>query len=451
MMSKNKNYTRYILNLIGKTNYQATILKIKNIADILKEIEQYWKFPENASLSEKVYYYLHEENPYCDHNIKKKFYSYKKGYSPIGYKCESCKKVVKNKIKETFMKKYGVSSPLKNEKIKEKVKETNRKKYGAENPFSSEEIKKKIKEKIKKRYNVEYPSQSKEIQQKIKNTFQKNYGVNFPTQSDIIKEKVKKHVLKRYGVENVSKAEEIKEKIKNTCFQKYGTNNPIKKHIRNLKEWDNNFSEIYEKFMGNEKKLAKYFGVSGSTIRRRVVEAGLREKYFSSIEKNIHNFLETKKIFFESRNRKILNGLEIDIYIPEKLIGIEIHGLFWHSYSRNFNSFYHYEKFLQAKNKGIILLQIFEDEWYEKQEKMKKLIENFFHKKYDFISFGKKELKMDNRFHPGDELLSSKGYKKEKTVLPKKWYTDYIIRKPTAFEGYKDVIYDAGYEIWKLK
>lgn len=62
-------------------------------------------------------------------------------------------------------------------------------------------------------------------------------------------------------------------------------------------------------------------------------------------------------------DRKVLEGKEIDILIPNKKIGIEYNGLFWHSEKFGKDKNFHLEKTEDAKEKGINLVQIFEDEW----------------------------------------------------------------------------------------
>lgn len=62
-------------------------------------------------------------------------------------------------------------------------------------------------------------------------------------------------------------------------------------------------------------------------------------------------------------NREILNGKEIDIYIPSLKIGIEYNGLFWHTEESGKNRTYHISKMNECNNQGISLIQIFEDEW----------------------------------------------------------------------------------------
>ena len=79
----------------------------------------------------------------------------------------------------------------------------------------------------------------------------------------------------------------------------------------------------------------------------------------------------------EHSNRTILDGYEIDIFIPDYKIGIEYNGLKWHSEKfRDRN--YHLMKTELANKKGIKLIQIFEDEYFSRKDivlsKIKRLI-----------------------------------------------------------------------------
>lgn len=68
------------------------------------------------------------------------------------------------------------------------------------------------------------------------------------------------------------------------------------------------------------------------------------------------------------RDREILNGKEIDILIPSIGIGIEYNGLKWHSEEYGKNYRYHINKLEEAEEKGIKLIQIFEDEYLNHKE-----------------------------------------------------------------------------------
>lgn len=70
----------------------------------------------------------------------------------------------------------------------------------------------------------------------------------------------------------------------------------------------------------------------------------------------------------QKRNKTILDGKEIDIYIPSLKIGFEYNGIRWHSEEFGKDRLYHINKTRKAKEKGVTLIQIFEDEFVLKKE-----------------------------------------------------------------------------------
>lgn len=75
-----------------------------------------------------------------------------------------------------------------------------------------------------------------------------------------------------------------------------------------------------------------------------------------------------------TRDRQLLDGKEIDIYLPDYKIGIEYNGNYWHSYPvKDMN--YHQDKSIQAAKAGIRLIHIFEYEW--KDSKIQEKIKNY--------------------------------------------------------------------------
>ena len=68
-----------------------------------------------------------------------------------------------------------------------------------------------------------------------------------------------------------------------------------------------------------------------------------------------------------TRDRKILNGRELDILIINKNIAIEYNGIFWHN-ELNKPKNYHLEKTETCNSKGIKLIHIFEDEYINKKD-----------------------------------------------------------------------------------
>ena len=67
-------------------------------------------------------------------------------------------------------------------------------------------------------------------------------------------------------------------------------------------------------------------------------------------------------------DRTILDGHEIDVYIPSKGIAFEYNGLRWHNEKYGKNKWYHLRKTEGCLAKGIYLIHIFEDEWIMKHD-----------------------------------------------------------------------------------
>ena len=98
----------------------------------------------------------------------------------------------------------------------------------------------------------------------------------------------------------------------------------------------------------------------------------------SGVESELCEFIRSLNIGFVENNRKILNGKEIDIYIPDKKIGIEMNGLIWHSELYEKDRKYHLNKTNDCEGKDIQLIHIFEDEWVYKKEIIKSRLRNIF-------------------------------------------------------------------------
>ena len=83
----------------------------------------------------------------------------------------------------------------------------------------------------------------------------------------------------------------------------------------------------------------------------------------SKAEIEIKNFIEANGLKCKT-DRSILKGKEVDIFIPDKNIGIEYNGNKWHTeWFGKKNKHYHLDKLQECKEKGIGLITIFEDEY----------------------------------------------------------------------------------------
>jgi hypothetical protein len=99
-----------------------------------------------------------------------------------------------------------------------------------------------------------------------------------------------------------------------------------------------------------------------------------------SLVEFIHEFYQGE---IQTSNRSILNGRELDVYLPENNLAIEYNGLYSHSYKpweekecliKGPN--YHLSKTVDCENKGIRLIQIFSDEWNFRQEIVKSILKS---------------------------------------------------------------------------
>ena len=108
----------------------------------------------------------------------------------------------------------------------------------------------------------------------------------------------------------------------------------------------------------------------------------------------IKNIYSGEVIF---NDRKELFGKEIDIFIPEKRIGIEISGLYWHSENQHIDKFNIYNKYCMALKNNVRIINIFEDEWIYKREIVKNRLKHILNLNKEHLHARKCEIKnIDN-------------------------------------------------------
>jgi G:T-mismatch repair DNA endonuclease (very short patch repair protein) len=256
-----------------------------------------------------------------------------------------------SKRAQTKLKKYGHYA-FNN---RQKSRETCNKKYGVDNPTQHPSIKSRIKNTVDLLYSTGTP------QAKRKKTFNKKYN-GHPQQTQEIKEKKIKNTLNKYGVEHTTQLNNVIEKIKNSKEKTY------KEQYQWAVDYINQQPEPKLKTT-----LADETGLSLVTISNLIklynlpyieVRAGTSEG-----QKELEKFLEENFIQFEIKNRNILEGKELDIYIPSANLAIEFNGIFWHSEKYGKDENYHLEKTIKCDEKGIQLLHIWDVEWNDSVKK----------------------------------------------------------------------------------
>jgi hypothetical protein len=337
----------------------------------------------------------------CNNQKNVKYYLYLKSVKNGGiYTCSN--KCSIEKRKNTNLERYGSEHHMNNDNVKNKIKETNIGKYGVENVSQNEDIKNKRKETNLERYGVSCSLQSNETKTKTKSTNLERYGVENVFQNEEIKQKSKETILEKYGVHHISYSEEIKNKRKNTNIERYGVEfSQSSDYVRNKikygnskyniekfqKEYLNNITyQFIDSFENNLKfihlECGNYFDISPNN-HNNIKKLNIPlcsicypindTKYIK--EKELDNWLNDLNVDFIDNDKTILEGKELDIYIPSNNLAIEFNGLYWHSELFKEKD-YHLSKSLKCQDKDIHLMHIWEDEWIFKQDIVKSIILN---------------------------------------------------------------------------
>jgi len=296
------------------------------------------------------------------------------------------RKEVQIKMKQTMLKKYGVEYISQNTTFKEKIKKTNLKKYGVEHTSQLKEIQEKCKKTNLERYGIEYSFQNETTKSKIKKTNLEKYGFENPSFSKDIKDKISKSNklcskqalkkrqytnLEKYGYKNILKSPDIKNKIKQICLNNFL--NKMAKCLTNIN------LEIVDKFKSAKNDInlrclkcnTEFISVWRNIYQR----CGLCPNCYPSCksvgETDISNFIKNLGFETTDNSKNTISPYELDIYIPYLKIAIEYNGLYWHSEAQGKDKNYHLNKLNLCLEKGINLIQIFEDEWLFKQNIVK--------------------------------------------------------------------------------
>ena len=225
--------------------------------------------------------------------------------------------------------------------VKKRIETTNLLKFGTKNPFKN-----------------------KEVRQKMESTMIKKYGTNSFFKNGLIQQKMKE----RYGIESSNQLRIDKKYV------------DILHNRTLLKEWKQNFKNKNNR-IPNINDFSEESGYDITNIYKIIKENNWNISDFfdntsSSLEQLIANFLNENNIEFILHNREIIPPLELDFFIPNFNIAIEINGICCHA-STPFLQFkekdkrYHQHKSLLCEKNGIRLIHIFE--WELNQDYREKI------------------------------------------------------------------------------
>lgn len=93
-----------------------------------------------------------------------------------------------------------------------------------------------------------------------------------------------------------------------------------------------------------------------------------REATSSAGEAEVADWVTSQGFSVERNRRDIIGGFEIDIFIPERAIGIEYHGAYWHCDTRMQHPRIHERKVAAAETAGIRLLTVWDFDWSDNRD-----------------------------------------------------------------------------------
>lgn len=222
--------------------------------------------------------------------------------------------------------------------------------------------------------------------------FLEKYGVENPAQLQSVKDKIKKTNIEKYGTPVAAKNSSIKAKMKHTLKEKYNNILPGQKasHDKFLKDRLQECDEANLIWLDSDSFKGKYEnGPILYHFKCKICGNEFIDNFHSLpfpicrvCHPNWHNTSKAEKEIVENikkiyngpvleNDRKILEGKELDIYLPEKNIAIEYNGTYWHGYRKDLNipldEFLqkHEEKRLLCESKGIHLITIDEIDYNE--------------------------------------------------------------------------------------
>lgn len=314
---------------------------ISRDSDLLAEIS-HTEHTEH-SISESVYRYLNNvSDVICENGNRLKFRNFRDGYGFCG-RPNVCA-CAKSSISESVRLKKSTVTTEQQEKSNARRVATNLKKYGVENAGQTETA--------KQRHRAVYADseRSEKITQQVKATKQEKYGDT-----------------------NYNNREQIR-KTWNDRKQQYMEERFPEKHLGTLYDPDQ-LAALFENHTPYQ--IAELTNTSVTTVFRHLASHGLRDPYRSTLEQEMRLFLMSQGVtnIMENSRSVIPSGKELDLYLPDHNLAIEMNGIYWHHEGiPHIHKHYHRQKFLDCESQGIQLITVFSDDWEQKRDVVENLI-----------------------------------------------------------------------------
>jgi hypothetical protein len=238
-------------------------------------------------------------------------------------------------------------------------------------------------------------SHKEEMVKRQKESIQKKWGVDFFPQHKEFVNKQKTTKKERYGDErynNVEKMKLTKQKLYGDSGYNNSEKNKISRRISFISTIKQKIGKLDDNFISYDLEddnitlncgtCKTDYQIYNNLFNYRTKQKSVLcticnptdEKQVSGLELDLINFVSSL-VEVETKNRTVLGGKELDVFIPSKNLAIEFNGLYWHSDIYKDKN-YHLNKTILCDKKGVNLLHVFEDEWLEKSDIVKSIIKN---------------------------------------------------------------------------
>ena len=268
----------------------------------------------------------------------------------FGLKTAGCLRAT---LKYFLGERWADSRELYPEEVDQTYRDTNLARYQVDNVSKLPEVRERRKQTNLKRYQVDNAAKSPEAKANMRKTNQKRYQANTPIENPEIKSNIQRTNLKRYESVSPLGNKDVRSK-----------NNP---NLAKVYE----FQDILERGETLDVTAVIEFiteNYCASQALVRLKELGIKQSTNFLTEVKLCSLLDSLGVEYihnAKKDHQVRNAnneyYELDAYIPEIQLGIELNGLAHHSvniarYGNTKTPEYHFEKFKAFRERGILML-----------------------------------------------------------------------------------------------
>lgn len=211
-----------------------------------------------------------------------------------------------------------------------------------------------------------YNDPSNTTQSKKEATNIKRYGSTSPLGNVDVIDKIRATTMEKYGVTNNFWATRTPDGVSDASF-----------HSKNTNAGNIQVHELVA--LGyTQAEIGNQLGITQPRVCNLLNRIGLKtltHTKTSKVQREVQQFLDDYDIQYEI-NKKLIPPRDVDLWIPDRNLAIEVDGVYWHSELAGKDRQYHKSKTTQCNAQGIRLIHIFDTEWNGNQDVVKSRILN---------------------------------------------------------------------------